>query len=154
EAGRAHLVSDATALLQATQEVAALEAELAAYPAQLAELLGNEAEEYAKIAAAADQTGRDLRELDELIGAVEDSLAADDPALPTVPSAELHLDLAESFVSIGEQCSGQTRELAGLDARYRDALRRLGGQPPIAAPQAGGRAPTPIRLDNDALEKI
>ena len=154
QAARAHLVSDATGLLQATQDAAALQAELAAYPPQLTELLGNEAEEYAKAAAAADQRRRDLHELDELISGVEGSLAGDDSALPTVSSAELHLEQAERLVSVGEQRSRQARELAGLEARHGDALRRLGGQPRIAAPQAGSRPPSAVRLDNEALEKI
>lgn len=147
-----HLVADAVALLEALLEVESIEAELAKYPPQLPSLLGNEADLYAKAAAAEAQQRHELDSLAQLLAELERRLAAAGTAPPTVANAELHLDLAEDFVRVGELGLQQERELAGLGARYHEALRRLGG--PLPLPSGAPSVAPAVRLDNEALEKL
>src|SRR5690606_25459747 len=67
------------------------------------------------------------------------------PPSPSVASAELNLDLAEALISVHDKLSHKTREQAALQARYAQAVRRLGGSPTSAVE---------MRLDEAVIENV
>ncbi|HZJ09357.1 MAG TPA: hypothetical protein VFD39_06670 [Trueperaceae bacterium] len=155
-AARKHLIADANRLLGASLERDTVVAELAAYPAHLGDLLGNEADEFVKAHSAMAQCEHDRKRLDMLAARAAESLA--ELGLPvhlSVATAELNLDLAESLVTASEQLSSKEREIAGLRVRHGEALRRLGGPLPAGSTGVTSSAQLPvIRLDAETLEKI
>jgi len=153
-AGRLRTVKEALNLLQADLELRALHTELAAMPAHLGELLGNEEEELVRALGALDQKRRELKQLDELAAEGRkrlESLGA--PVTLSVADAQLHLDLSESYVAAREALSQKQVDIAALRARHDDALRRLGGARSDRAAGAEARLPA-VRLDESALERI